>query len=175
MGISKCRAAPKKVECVYLYGGEPYSPRETKRCFVFWLTQLVLCLQNNPGCTHLNIRGGEVAKQPLPHKIQAWGQNLQILQILGTNNSKTPELTHHHIMPLNLYLFAGQLFAFQFETGKSLISAPGIGEWKCFNGIVTGPSVKISHLFSPTQHLRSGGSTAQICIGTRNFDPRSNH
>ena len=102
----------------------------------------------------------QAAKQPLPHKIQAWGQNLQILQILGTNNSKTRKLTHHHIMPLNLNLFAGQLFAFQFETGKRLISALGIGLWKCFNGIVTWSSVKISTYFR--RHNICAGAAADM-------------
>lgn len=96
---------------------------------------------------------GRGEKQPLPRTKSRL--EVKIYKFSAFSGQITPKLslTHHHIMPLNLYLFTRQLFAFQFETGKYLISGPGVVEWKCFNGFVTWSRVKLSHLFLPTQHL----------------------
>ena len=152
VGISKCRAGRKKLN-VYIRR-RPHTPRETKRCFVsLGKTQLELCLQNKPDCTlYLNIRG---SKQQNSLCLTKSRLEVKIYKFSAFSGQITPKLslTHHHIMPLNLYLFTRQLFAFQFETGKYLISGPGVVEWKCFNGFVTWSRVKLSHLFLPTQHL----------------------
>ena len=96
---------------------------------------------------------GRGEKQPPPRTKSRL--EVKIYKFSAFSGQITPKLslTHHHIMPLNLYLFTRQLFAFQFETGKYLISGPGVVEWKCFNGFVTWSRVKLSHLFLPTQHL----------------------
>ena len=133
----------EKVECVYIWR-RPHSPRETKRCFVFWVTQLVLCLQNNPAEAEHTFKhpwkqasSKTGSQNPGLRSKSTHSPKILGTNIFGTNNSKT----HHHIMPLNLYLFARQLFAFQFQTGKCLMSSDenvlmvdrDLVEWKDFS------------------------------------------